>query len=137
MANLHFSHCRNWQSSTVISRILVKLKLCSFVATGAEEGSEEAESGFGVLPLEVVGRVLELLDPLSLAKAACVCSEWKVAAGCDTLWKPLCLKTFPSFQLGFPEGSCQMHFARAAAGELFLRSLEPRSLNPWSRNSGV
>jgi hypothetical protein len=46
------------------------------------------------LPEEVLAAVLALLSPPELARAACVCRSWCVAAASSVLWQAAFLRTF-------------------------------------------
>ena len=82
-------------------------------AGGEDEGSDEEAAPepatFATLPTEVVACVLASLDPLSLARAACVCSQWRACAAEGRLWAPLLERTFPQ-----PRRARLLRRARAA-----------------------
>ncbi|KAL4439863.1 hypothetical protein ABPG75_002864 [Micractinium tetrahymenae] len=59
----------------------------------ADEGEEEevaAPATFAALPPDVIEQVFRRLDPLTLAKAACVNQEWRAAASDGPLWQAHC-----------------------------------------------
>lgn len=45
---------------------------------------------FDALPPDVISLVFRRLDPITLARAACVNREWRAAAASDALWLPHC-----------------------------------------------
>ena len=47
-----------------------------------------------VLPDEILADILGLLAPFTLAKAACVCSQWGTLAKRNSLWQKACLEAF-------------------------------------------
>ena len=46
------------------------------------------------LPEDLLANVLALLPPYTLAKAACVCSQWAAVAKRDSMWEEPCYSAF-------------------------------------------
>ena len=60
-------------------------------ADEAGDDDEEAPpASFAALPPDVIGLVFRRLDPLTLARAACVSREWRAAASEGALWEAHC-----------------------------------------------
>lgn len=62
-------------------------------------------------------QVLAQLQPVSLARAACVCREWREAATADHLWQPFLLKEPAAPQQARP-ATARQRFAAAASGDV-------------------
>lgn len=79
---------------------------CATGGSGAGSAADSDSSGeeeedpttFTQLPSEVVSSVFAYLDPVSLARAACVCAEWRALASEGRLWQPLLEGTFSGAQ---------------------------------------
>lgn len=47
-----------------------------------------------ILPEEILADILHLLPPYTLAKAACVCTQWAAIANRDSMWQEACYTAF-------------------------------------------
>lgn len=59
--------------------------------TGADHSDTDIDDLLGELPLEVVHHMFGFLDPVTLGKAACVCSTWhQIVTQDDSIWQGCC-----------------------------------------------
>ena len=72
------------------------------------------------LPADILGTVLDRLDPYSLAAAACASKQWQEEAYKEHRWQPFVLAVMGTAAASGQQGSWRKVFFQAAAGMAYL-----------------
>ena len=89
----------------------------SLQQTGAQPAMEQ-------VPADILGSVLDQLDPYSLAAAACACKHWQEEAYKEHRWQPFALALIGTASASRQQGSWRELFFQAAAGTTHLTKLQ-------------